>query len=175
MADELKMTLVFSTSSSWISKAIRWFTRSKSSHCMIGLEVHGTPMLLHCTAGGVQFDPRDKWFKGNVLVSEWQFKDDVGAGEEGLRHAMSHLGENYDYLTLFGWGLVILLWRYLKVRAKNPLSSPTAMVCSEFALHVGMKEEGKQTIPEWEGLDPEHTHCQDLLDRMPGSSFIEVK
>ena len=164
-------TLVFTTSSSWISKAIRWFTRSKASHVMIGTEILGQPMLLHCTSGGVQFTPRAQWMKSNVIVSEWRFKSPM---DEGLRHAMEHLGESYDYLTLFGWGAVILLWRWLKIKARNPLASPKAMVCSEFVVHMGEPELGINKVPEWARLNPEKTHCQDLLDLMPGVSFEQV-
>jgi hypothetical protein len=169
---KMKTTLVFSTSNAFISRAIAWFTRSKASHVMIGIELYGKPFLLHCTAGGVQVTPREKWFRENRLVSEWRFKRDM---TDGLRHAMSHLGTQYDYVTLFGWGAVILLWRWFKIRAKNPLASSKAMVCSEFVVHLGEPEDGNNSIPEWQGLDPETTHCQDLLDLLPGVSFEQVQ
>ena len=162
-------TLVFSTSKGFVSRAIRWFTRSKASHVMIGIEVHNQPMLLHCTSGGVKITPRAKWFKDSTLISEWRFKD-----EPNVDHALSHIGDKYDYLTLFGWGAVILLWRWFRIKAKNPLQSPTAMVCSEFVVHLGEPELGANNVKDWRELDPETTHAQTLLDLMPGQSFTKV-
>ena len=165
----MRLTLCFTTSRSWISKAIHWFTRSRVSHVMIGCQYQGMPFFLHASSGGVQLTPRAKYLKSNVVVDEYRILPDV---EVGFDHALSHLNEKYDYLTLFGWGAVILLWRWFRIKAKNPLESPTAMVCSEFVCHLDMAHGGMpgKLIPEWEGLDPDKTHCQMLLDRM-GPSF----
>jgi len=149
------MTLVFSTSSSWISRIIMWFTRSKASHVMIGLDVYGIPMLLHCTSGGVQVTPRAKWFAENRQVAEYRFKPDI---TEGIKHAFLMLGEKYDYVSLLGF-IPVLFFRWLRIKVKNPLASPSAMVCSEFILHVDHHDQ----IPEWDVLDYETTTPEDLL------------
>lgn len=158
-------TLVFTTSTNFVSKAIRWFTRSRASHVMLGIEIFGQPFLLHSTAGGVQITPRSKWMKENTLVSEFRFKPDISGG---VQNALQLLGTKYDYLTLFGWGFAILMWRYLRVKVKNPLKSPTAVVCSEFVMRIN---DHTTYIPEWAGLDPEETHAQDLLDHISPLSF----
>ncbi len=149
------MTLIFSTSKSLISRLICWFTKSPASHVMIGLEIHGIPMLLHCTAGGVQVTPRTKWFRDSELVAEYTFRPDI---LEGLRYAFMQLGVKYDYVSLLGF-IPVLLFRWLRVKIKNPLASAKSMVCSEFILHV----DHAHKIPEWVGLDPETTSPQDLL------------
>ena len=150
------MTLIFSTSSGWISGLIRWFTKSRASHVMIGCEVMGVSMLMHCTEGGVQFTPRKKWFgDGNKLVAEYTFKPDVS---EGVKHATDLLGERYDYLSIIGF-IWVIFWGWLKVKVKNPLASKGAMVCSEFILHVDHKDK----IPEWNDLEYETTTPEDLL------------
>ena len=149
------MTLIFSTSSMWTSAIIRWFTRSRCSHVMLGCEVMGIPMLLHCTDGGVQFTPRKQWFAENRLVAEYTFKPDIS---EGVKTATDLLGLRYDYMSLVGF-VWVLFWRWLKYKVKNPLASARAMVCSEFILHVDHKDK----IPEWNELEYETTTAEDLL------------
>lgn len=163
----MRLTLLFTSSSDWSSKIIRFFTRSKTSHVMIGLQLFGVEMLLHCTGGGVQFTPRRKWMRDNYMVGEFTCTVDL---TYGLSHAVRHLGEKYDYLSLIGF-LPILFFRWLKIKVKNPLASPKAMVCSEFVLHVD--PEGK--VPEWSGMDPETTTAQDLLELCEeGKSFEAI-
>lgn len=167
-------TLAFSTSDVWYSRVIRWVMRSKVSHVMIGTKRDGADVFLHATLGGVQETLRSEWLRDNQIVCEYLFKPDV---QEGIKHARTHLGENYDYVALVGWGWVNALRAWLKVRARNPFTSTTAMICSELVLHVDMacpNDAPGDTIPEWRGLDPEQATPQDLLDRMPGLSFIEV-
>jgi hypothetical protein len=132
---------------------------------MISLKLYGVEMLLHCTGGGVQFTPRRKWMKDNYLVGEYTPVVDL---TYGLKHAVGHLGEKYDYLSLIGF-LPVLFFRWLKVKIKNPLASPKAMVCSEFVLHV----DPDRKILEWQKLDPETTTAEDLLQICERSKSFE--
>jgi hypothetical protein len=161
-------TLIFTTSSSLLSRVIRWFTRSACSHVAIGTELAGMPVLVHATAGGVQVTARSEWLASNQLVAEYAFRRPSDAS---LRHALKHLGEKYDYLALIGFAVAIAAWRLLKVWMRNPFASPRAMVCSEFVLHL----DHAGRIPEWRGLDPERTHAQDLLTHCEEEvSFVRV-
>jgi hypothetical protein len=122
---------------------------------MLGLDLYGVAMLLHCTSGGVQVTPKSKWFRDNKLVAEYEFKPELS---DGVRHAFMHLGEKYDYVSLLGF-VPVLFFRWLRVKIKNPLASAKSMVCSEFVVHV----DHEHKIPEWAGLDPETTSPEDLL------------
>ena len=158
------ITLAFSRPKRWtlLSWAIRRFTKSRVSHCLIGVTVHGIRMFLHCTAGGVKLTPRKKYERENDIVHEFPFRTDVSGP---LVHAYQHLDDAYDYAGLFGFAWVIIAWRLFARRIRNPLANARAMWCSEFALHLN--HEG--LLVEFEGLDPELTHCQHLLDRIrPG-------
>lgn len=169
------LTLCFTRSDTWPSRAIRWFTRAQVSHSLIGFEFEGAQFFLHASVGGVQVSPRAKFLAKNTLVAEYEIVPDVSVG---FRAALARLNEHYDYLSIVGWGAVILLWRWLKVRAHNPWQSPTAMVCTELVLQLDM-EAGKPgaRVPEWQGLDPEATSPQELLDLMAVKlgSFKEVR
>lgn len=161
------ITIVFTKSNSWISKVIRWFTRGKSSHVMIGTRVHGIQMFLHSTAGGVQFTPRPKELKGCTVVAEYKVVPYV---EPGLRKAISYVGDKYDYLGLFGYAWVIALWRLFKKKVRNPLASPRSMVCSEFV--ASLDRTGKY-LPEFAELDPEKTHPEHLRKICESSKNFE--
>lgn len=168
------ITAAFSTPKRWtlLSWLIRKFTKSKVSHCLIGIHVHGIPMFLECTAGGVKISLRSKYEKTDNILYEYKFLHDMSAP---LEHAYKHLQESYDYAGLVGFAWVIILWRLFKRRVRNPFASSRAMWCSEFMLHLNHNH----VIPEWKDLDPELTHCQHLLDRIElgartGSSSFEV-
>lgn len=167
------ITVAFSTPKRWtlLSSAIKWFTKSKVSHCLIGVEVHGIKMFLHCTAGGVILTPRQKYERSNLILNEYKLRSDVS---DALAHAYSHLNDAYDYAGIFGFAWIIICWRIFRRRIRNPVASAKAMWCSEFVLHLNHAG----AIPEWQGLDPELTHCQHLLDRIRetgGPSFEELK
>lgn len=161
------VTLIFTTAKgfSLMSRLIRWWTRSEASHVAIGVEMFGVQLLLHATKGGVKFEPRAKYLRGNKVVREVRFRHPEALE---LDAAVRMLGTKYDYLSLLGYALLIPLWRHLKVWIKNPFASPSAVVCSEFVLALD------PDLPEWKGLDPERTTAQDLLSRITSLSFEDV-
>ena len=150
------LALVFTSSSALISRTIRFFTRSRTSHTAIGLELFGTPFFLHATVGGIQMTPRARWLKTNRVVAEFKIVPDLSAG---LQDALHHIGDAYDYVGLLGFLLVLTAKKLGRTR-RNLFASPSAMVCSELALHLDLTG---SKIPEWRGLDPERTSPEDLL------------
>lgn len=170
MANEI--TVIFSTPR-WranpFASLIRWLTRSRVSHASIGLVLADVPVVVQATIGGVKVTTRTKFEKQSKIVAEFRVLQDV---QGGVQHAVHLIGEHYDYIGLLGYAVVLLTWRWFKKRLKNPLASPTALVCSEFVLRVN--QDGK--ITEWVGLDPEATTAQDILLRCrTGTSFKVVE
>jgi len=164
------ITIVFTSPKHWtlLSWLIKKFTKSESSHTAIGVDLHGIPVLIHSTMGGVQVTPRDKFLKTDYIVEEYKFIPDMSSG---LKHAVSHLGENYDYVGIIGYAMLIVAWRWFKKKIKNPLASPKSLVCSEFVLHI---DHAKQ-IKEWSDLDPERTTPQTLIEQCrSGSNFMKI-
>jgi hypothetical protein len=164
----MQVTLIFATTTAFLSRVIRWFTRSKASHALLGAEMDGVAVILEATTGGVRIFPRKRWERSHVVVGEYLFKPDMSGG---LRHAIEHVGDKYDYLGLVGFMFVVVA-RWLGRKIKNPLASPSREVCSEFVLQVDPQ---RVKIPEWQGLDPETTDPEDLwrLCRL-GQSFAPV-
>jgi hypothetical protein len=162
------MKIVFSTTNHLLSRAIRWLTSSQVSHCSIHAEMAGVPVVIEATIGGVRIIPLSKWATGNTVVGSFEPRLDMISG---LAHAVEHVGDRYDYVGLLGY-IPVLLARWLRLRCRNPLASPSAMVCAELILHL----DHGGNVPEWRGLDPEATTPQDLLSAMTaGGSFRALR
>lgn len=156
----MKTTICFTTSRSWspVSWLIRKFTGSRVSHVALCVDIYGIPVMLHATMGGVQLTLRNRFEADNHIVEEFRFKPDMTIG---VYHTIAqHLGDRFDYVGLLGHAYVSVVWKWLKRKRRNPLASPSALVCSEFVLHVDPTKQ----IEEWKWLDPERTTPQDLLD-----------
>jgi hypothetical protein len=155
-------TLVFTTSSHWLSRVIRSLTSSATSHAAIGTEVFGEPVLIHSALDGetgktgVQITPRNKWFRDNELVAEYEIIPDV---VNNMRPMIQHLCDKYDKMGLIGY-VIVLVAKWLGKKIMNPLASAKAYVCSRYVLKL---DPSGELIPEWKGLDPQLTTPQDLL------------
>jgi hypothetical protein len=169
-------TIAFSAPKKWtlLSWGIKKFTKSKVSHVLIGTQVKGVDVYLHCTGGGVKVSRQDNYLKTDNVLHEFPLTINDHVQDKALAHAWGHIDDNYDYAGIFGFAWVIVAWQWLKRKVRNPVASPSSMWCSEFVLHLNLNDDHKYgepngTIPEWNDLHPEYTHCQHLLDRIkPG-------
>jgi hypothetical protein len=75
---------------------------------------------------GVRATPQKKriWRK-RFLINHAQIWD-------SLRVNAIHFGERYDYQGLVVFGLLLLCWRYLKLKVRHPLRSYKGLFCSEY-------------------------------------------
>ena len=150
MSDPIQ--IVFTASHSWVSRAIRWLTHSPVSHVAIGgLKLAGVEVLLHASLGGVQITHLSRFYANRTLYLAFRVQDDA---PHDLPGAVRSLGEHYDYVGLLGH-LLRLMAAYLGWSIKRPLTSPTAMVCSELVARLGLQS--------FAMLDPEKTEPKDLL------------
>jgi hypothetical protein len=133
-----------------ISRLIRWVARSRLSHVAIGTTLHGIPVILHCTVGGVQLTLRRAYEWTSLRVIEFNAEDCHSLYD--LERGVKEIGDRYDYGSLLGRGALILSWRWLRLRLRHPKSTPHAMVCSEFVARVAR-------LP----VDPETSSPQDVL------------
>jgi hypothetical protein len=161
------ITLIFSTSGGFLSWLIRKIQGSDISHCAIGTSMHGVPVVIEDTAGGVRIYPRARWEQGKKIVREYAFVPDM---DSGLHAAIQRVGDKYDYVGLIGM-LWVMLGRWLHQKWKNPIAKPGAAWCSEFVVRMDVDK----VIPEWDGLDPETVAPRDL-DRLCrlGVSFRQI-
>lgn len=141
----------FSTSkTSFVSKAIRWFTSGASSHVfLIYYDVDfGRDMVMEATQGGFKITPFSRHTAIKVVEPKYPI-------ENGLASAVDWLGAEYDYAGLFGMAWVEL-GRWLKRKWRNPSRSSSAMFCSEAVARV-MIESNYPGTTTWDAqsIDPE--------------------
>ena len=149
----MNIRIGFSTSkTSWISKAIRWFTAGKSSHTFVVYEDtnFGRTMVMEATQGGFKITPFSQYEPSIVAIYTPKYPIDTG-----LKVAIDWLGEGYNYEGLFGMAWVEL-GRWLKRKWRNPWRSSTTMFCSEAVARI-MKDSSYPGTEGWEvqSVDPE--------------------
>jgi hypothetical protein len=155
-------SLVFTTSSHWLSRTVRWMTASATSHVCLGAEIFGEQVLIHSVLdgetgrNGVQITPRHKWLEHNTLVAEYDIIPDVASN---MGPMIRLLCEKYDKMGLVGY-MVVIVAKWLGKKIRNPLVSAKALVCARYVLKL---DPTGGLIPEWAGLDPEKTTPHDLL------------
>ncbi len=148
-----KVSLIFTTSGHWVSRLIRFFTRSPVSHVMIGHEYLRQPISLHADTRGIIIETREKSLKGREVYAEYRIIQGVH-----LQKSIELLGQDYDFKGLIGFAIHVIA-KWLRWKIRNPFTSSKEMFCSEFV--VRMNQCG--CIPEFDGLDPELTSPGDLL------------
>lgn len=149
----------FSTGDSFVSRAIRWFTKSKSSHVFLIIEesFFGATMVMEATSGGFRLVPFDHYINDhNKLVKIVEPKTSL---KEGVEKSVPWLGEHYDYGGLFGMAIV-MLGRWLRRKWRNPWESPRAMFCSEAVVYV-LQASGYDGSSK---LDASTTSPEDLME-----------
>lgn len=151
--------VVFTTSTSWLSRAIRWVTGGEVSHVGLVLDFFSTPVVLHASVGGVEIDKLSTFLKSRTVVAVYRSQTSL---LPELSRAVQHIDEQYDYVGLLGY-LVSEVFRRVGMFVRNPLARPDALVCSEFlALAFGLKA-------------PENVTPQDLYDFIRvWPKFVEV-
>jgi len=116
---------------SWISKAIRWFTKSKFSHSLIIVdEVGENRYLLEAGTKEVSFDLFDKYEKKQSSYEIWIPK---GVTEEEIERALKKtqkefVHKTYGYLQLIGFAMKIGLQK-IGIQINNPIK--LGSICSE--------------------------------------------
>jgi hypothetical protein len=118
----------FSTTVGWLSRAVRRFTRSRVSHCMIVYrsDVFGQEMVLEACGFGFRMISWRRWDRANKLLALYRVNlpdDDL---REALHQLADRLGDSYDTVSLFGFAL--RQWFRLK---RVPFNSRERLVCSE--------------------------------------------
>jgi hypothetical protein len=153
----------FSTSNWWVSRLIRWVTRSRVSHAFILIE--NEPILgdivLEAAAIGFRISTKTMLTSGTTTI--FQLVDPVLPLESAVQTAVAWLGERYNYEGLFGEAWVAL-WRRFGRRVKNPLRNSRSMFCSEAVVYILQAAH----YPEADALDPQSTSPEDLLVYLNG-------
>lgn len=159
----------FSTSNHFVSRIIRWATKSKVSHTwlLISNSFLGVDMVMHATMGGFQMLSYDAFKKKHKVVAILDLETPV---DEGVKKAIPLLGFGYDYTGLFGAGFVIL-GRWLKLKWKNPFEDSSKLFCSEIVTFV-LRTGG---LPGAENLYAAGSNPETLLELLSANKAVSVR
>jgi hypothetical protein len=148
----------FSTSRSLISRAIRWATRSKVSHCffVVDDDYFGIPLVMEAARNGYALVPFEGYANGREIVAIFEPAYPL---DEGVKASAKWLGTRYDDLGVLGMGLVIVA-KWFGRKVKNPLASSHAVFCSEVLARVLIASK----YPGSSKLDPNDASPQEMLD-----------
>lgn len=143
-----EIRIVFTAGTHWVSRAIRWVLRSEVSHVFIDYPsaVWGGRWVAESTKGGVRKVPAIK--ARNHLHSEFVCRFDARSGFSAVSR---YFGDEYDYVGAAVVGVLALLWRWFKVKVRNPLRSSRAQFCSELVARILIGS----NVPGTERWDPE--------------------
>lgn len=142
------------TGKSWISKAIRWWTKSQYSHTAMYVEVWGQPYIVDAQKDGFNLRPYDKWmqkYEYEFDISRSPFAKSKANRKELAVRALSKVGVTaYDFESLLlrqPYKIITGKWR--KRKKEND-----RMYCSEAIAWIhGVKDAYKMTPQDF------YEHC----------------
>jgi hypothetical protein len=123
------MEVLLANEDGLIGWLIRWFTKYDKVHSAIRYPDNDGMWLIHSTVGGVQPEWWSHFTKKFHSIVRWEAKFEVARqAADNVAKRIGHKG--YDYLSITGFAIVILLRKVgIKLR-KNPLGS-SAFMCTE--------------------------------------------
>jgi len=142
----MKIALGFSRTNTLVSKSIRWFTKSQVSHVYIRVYdlTFKTYFILHSDMPGVVIDLAERFDMENTVLEEYIISDP--RLDEAIRKNLWHLGKKYDYLKIVNLAWAIILKRWFVRKIKDPIVSPKALICVDFALFI-LNDAGLTNLP----------------------------
>jgi len=130
--------LVLATSkSSFISKAIRWFTASRFSHSFVTMpDVLSFPMCIEASEGGVDYMRFDTEYSGNQdsCYEVWNIKIDQSIKDKAMQSILNDLEIGYGFFE-YPW----FMWRKLNslfgrdIKAQKNWNKD-GMICSQLCV-----------------------------------------
>lgn len=154
----MQLRVGFSTTEHWLSRVIRFFTKSSVSHCWLAYydDELDVDFVLEASEFGFRMIPMEVFRKHNLvkeIVNTGRFLGPAG------KTLFSWLGHRYDFTGLAGmsWTMV---WRRLGFRARNPGNSKATLFCSEAVAAILRLS----AYPGSETLVPDQTSPQDVYD-----------
>jgi uncharacterized protein YycO len=129
----------------WISRAIKWFTKSKFSHTALFIEIWGQPYIIDAQRDGVNVRPLDAWkekYDYDIVVHRSPSELD---SVELSKRAMTKVGHTaYDLEGL----LLRQPWKLITGSWKVKENEDERMYCSEYVAWVYTVEKSYHMSPE---------------------------
>lgn len=157
----------FSTSTSWVSRLIRWATASRVSHAFLLLDgKHAHPvfgdLVLEAEWCGFDLSTKETLTRGTTKIL--YLVDPLWDLDAAVKTSGGWLKEKYNYEGLFGEAWVSI-GRRLGKKWRSPLRNSRSMFCSEAIVFVLQAAK----YPGADNLDPQSTSPENLFD------FLEIQ
>lgn len=128
--------VVFCTGNSWISKLIKWWTKSEFSHVAFFVELEGLPFIVDAQKDGVNVRPLEEWRKKYNYKETVLYDPLINDEAKGIRkkRALKKAGVTpYDFLsTVIKQPFKLMFGRWLKSKKDED----EKMNCSEFQSYI---------------------------------------
>lgn len=157
---------------SFISKAIRWFTRSDWSHTYIIYQDNPEVLVVEAGTFQVQLTPITKYEStkySNVFFVPRHV--DVSLIERGVKKVREKIEATYGWLQILGFIPVVIAKRLLFMKISNPARA--GVICSELVL-IYLRE--LEPGGPWDSMDRNAVSPEDLYQMLrnhPG--FVKVE
>lgn len=158
----------------FMSRVIRWWTKSEVSHCVIVYydTFYKTRMVLTADEDGFVKVPWERWEKQNFVVHSFILMGNPV--EESIAWlGREYLGTKYDYGSF--WANAVrhklgIVWKILGPYITSKLVNPQKLICSESVIRF--LNHAKYSVTS--NLNPELTDHEELLQVFLQSSTKEV-
>jgi len=158
----MSVRLIFTASNFPIAKLIRWVTKGRTSHVMIGYDddLWGGEWVSEATVGGVHNLPAERRMHNVVAIVRCKFD-----AKPALQDVRKFIGDGFDYQGLVFVGWAKLVWKLFRVKVRRPWRSTKFQFCSEYAGRMLSSAERRNLIPKHKELskDPEKNYPEPLL------------
>lgn len=132
---------------SWLSKAIRWFTKGWCNHTAVVIECWGQPYIVDAQKNGINPKPLEAWLR------EYNYEIEIARPNVGPKdpraysiRAFIKVGlTGYDYNSLIfrhPWAIITGRW------AKDQDPNQDKMVCSEYVAWLEQIEKPYRITPK---------------------------
>jgi len=148
-----------SKKANFISKIIRWFTRSKWSHTFIMYQAEPEPLVVEAGTYEVLIDLPMKYESSKYVTGYFEpagfSAEEV---ERGIAKIRQKIEVHYGWLQLVGFIPVVIFRRLFGMKISNPARG--GIICSELVLlYLRALEPGSK----WDSMDKNTTSPEDLF------------
>lgn len=159
----VKGSIGFSKSpGNWISKIIRWFTRSNWNHTFVVYQAEPEPLVVEASKFDVQLVPATKYdHKRYEVVYFTPSGYTPEAIEAGIACARRNIEKSYGWMQLVGFIPVIVFRRLFGMKISNPMKG--GVICSELALKY---LQGLESQSSWANMDRNAVSPEDLFEAL---------
>lgn len=158
---------VYECDSGFFAKAIRWFTKFPYNHIASTYDSNdwNTKWVAEAALKGVRAIP-DKGRNWRAVVTPTYPEI-----TEHMRQEGHYIGCKYELKAIFIFAIIIVFWKWLKIKIRKPHWKAKDQICSEYMGRVVSRK-----LPE-EVKDPQWTSPRDLFEvfeRHPKLFKIEI-